>query len=371
MLNLISTHDQKKLDLLTFFEKSNKQEIPQWKIEEVLNLSSFKATNLVSELADELQDYSSGLLEISDTKHITSYNIDTELVNQFKLFYLKNGPEFKLFYFFFKGKKNLPDLIDELNISQAAAYRLIANINSKLEPSGLAIKKQKIIGDEATLRLKTFELLTFYFKGMDDPFNEDLYKSHQQLIAKMALITPLSKSNSLQMKFYYILAISHYRIKNKAFIENNPLITYIPGKNRGITQLYNLLQTYYQETFSFLTADEVKNEVEYLFSFLISEMLLSLDDIEQSFKIDEKVISLTNDLENRLNQIGITLSEPQQQKQLTNQLVASLLKYFSFYYTTDSFSSDTVNTQFRELFTEASELVEEFLIEHSKELNYS
>lgn len=37
------------------------------------------------------------------------------------------------------------------------------------------------------------------------------------------------------------------------------------------------------------------------------------------------------------------------------------MKYFSFNYATDSFTSDIINAQFRELFTEASILVEDFI----------
>lgn len=314
MINLISTHEQKKLTLLTFLEKLNKQEIQQWKIEEVLGLSTFKATNLVAELANELQTYSAGLIEISDSKHITPFNIDTELVNQFKLFYLKMSPEFKLFYFFFKNENNLPEFINELNISQAAAYRLIATINDKLAPSGLAIKKQKIIGDEAKIRLKTFELLTFYFKGMDDPFDDDLAQKHKLLIEKMSIFVPLSKSNSLRLKLYSILSISHYRMKQNSLVKTNPFVNYLPGKNKGIIQLYNLIQTHYQDTFPKISSLEIKAEVEYIFTFLISETLIPLDEIENTFKIDAKILALTTDIEERLTNAGIIIDGEENKK---------------------------------------------------------
>lgn len=363
MLNLLTQNEQDKLTLLDFFENNNDTLIPLWQLEELLNLSTFKTSNITEELSDELSNFSSGAIKLLPNKNVTAYSINNELINKFKLYYLKLSPLFKIYMFFCNGEHNFPLKIKEIGISQASAYKLIKKLNKQLEPFAIKIHNQKLIGSERHIRLKTFEMLLFFFKGIESPFNKSVLKSAHLLTHALIKQLNFPSSYSMKLKLEYFISVSLIRIKQGFVIEQADSLTFKKGISRSSDRLYSILTLTFKQLFPALSEQEIHMEVLYLIEFLVAESLLTGSNTLEGFTLSSKLKAQTSGFISHMREACNSEEELQLcEAKLLKETSASFLKYNLFNYYTDSFNNDLINQQFTELYVSESQLISEFIL---------
>ena len=363
MLTLLTQTDQAKLTLLDFFEENNNTIVPIWQLEELLNLSAFKTSNIIEELSSELSRFSLGTIKLLQNKQVTAYNITNELINKFKLYYLKQSPLFKIYTFFYNGDNNFPLKIKEIGISQASAYNLIKQLNHQLYSFDIKIHNQKLNGPERLIRLKTFEVLIFFFKGIESPFDAQLLKSTRMLIHTLMKQIGLSASHSMQLKLEYFISVSFLRIKQGFTINQSDSLTFKKKMHHSADRLYSVLLSKFKELFPTLTEPNVHMEILYLIEFLVAESLLNETEILQGFIKTQTLTTLTNDFILHMKSAchSKEIFESSETK-LIQESSACFMKYNLFNYHTDSFNNDLINQQFTELYVSESQLIRDFIL---------
>ncbi|CAM3224438.1 helix-turn-helix domain-containing protein [Vagococcus fessus] len=363
MLNLLTQNNQDKLTLLDFLENNIDTIIPLWQLEELLNLSTFKTSNTIEELSDELSRFSSGTIKLLPNKNVTAYGITNELINKFKLYYLKLSPLFKIYMFFYNGDHNFPLKIKEIGISQASAYKLTKKLNQQLDPFTIKIYNQKLTGSERSIRLKTFELLLFFFKGIESPFDKSILKSAHLLIHALVKLLDIPSSNSMKLKLEYFISVSLIRIKQGFVIEPADTLTFKKGTSCSSDRLYSILFSTFKQLFPALSEQETHMEVLYLIEFIVAESLFTDSSTLEGFTMSSKLTTQTSGFISHMRS-ACNSEEVFQlaEAKLTQETSASFLKHTLFNYHTDSFNNDLINQQFTELYVTESQLISEFIL---------
>ncbi|QIL46790.1 hypothetical protein G7081_06775 [Vagococcus coleopterorum] len=362
MINLLNEHMNLKLDLLYYFEKHNDNLIPQWQIEEITHLSSFKTMNLIDELITDLSRYPESAIILDKKKIYYIKGITNEVINHLRLTYIQNSLHFQIYMFYFRGGHNLKILNHELGISNAYSYSLIKEINNELATYDIKINNQQLEGDEKKIRLLTFEMLAFYYKGItfvhDDPMVTKFEKRLLPFIKYLNItITP---STSFQWRLF--IELIYYRLSQGMCVSTPTIrIDESDDKTIEIQRLNAIMSPIFKSTFHPLTEEEFNNEFYYLIEFLFSENLLIDQDIFTPDLFSDSVI----------NPISSLISSIQKFKQdtgLTDEVITTLkyelipvfFKFYHFSYKSDSFNATDHLGIFKNLYPDASLIVEDF-----------
>lgn len=363
MLNLLTQNDQNKLKLLAFFEDHNATTLPLWQVEEVLQLSPFKTANTIMELADELRNFSGATINVGQNKQVTAYNINSELINKFKLFYLKTSSFFQLYLFFYRGENNLPLLIKEIGISQANAYNQIKSLNEQLALYDLKINNQQLSGSERIIRLKTFELLTFFYKGIESPFDENNNKMTTKIFQTIKKHSKLPKSHSIELKLKNFISTTILRIQLGSIILESNNLTLVNEQDFTSTRLYTNLITIYQQFFPKSTIADLRLEILYLIEFMISESIMTDSKILTCFSPTKRLQENTTCFLEKIKRACLSPKNFEKvELTLQQEVSASLLKFFEFNHHTDSFHNTLIDQQFTELYVIESQVITEFIL---------
>ncbi|MDF0478864.1 helix-turn-helix domain-containing protein [Vagococcus sp. PNs007] len=363
MINLLTTNDEKKLLILGHFETNNHSPITLVKIKEFTELSTFKSVNLLDELTEELSRFQFNCsIENNNNKEFTSFGINTEVINQYRLLLLKQSPYFKIFMFYFLNGKNFNLLTQSLSISQSNAYILVKNLNGILKPYDIKIHNKKLVGDERQIRLKTFEMFNFYFKGMEFPFEEALFKKIEPLIFELSKAIPMNKTPNLILKLRIFLAINYLRINQNFTIEPSADRNFNIENSLELKRLFKV----WENRLLRMSQTELNNlifysEYQYLLEFLFSETIINYDTILDNVEIPEIVVERSNEFLKLLINMNYLEINSLNYYKLEKKCYSIFFKRFFYSYQIDSFYDKTSYEQYSELYPNVSGVIMTYL----------
>lgn len=361
MLKLILPEHYQKITILNIFEQHNMTPLSIRVFEEALGESRFKTNKLLTEVIEDVHLYSSGLIEINETNHYTAFQINTEVVNQFKLFYLKTSPLYRLFLFYFNSEKNLPLLTKDLAISTASTYSYISQLNNVLEPQKLQIKKKALQGDEQHLRFLTFELIQYYYKGIEAPFKQNHQKFINQVLLTLNKFFSRRLSHSNRLKLTHFLSVAGQRLQNGHGIDK---LDTPPVSLRDLVandRLVSSLLVAFKTTFPTISEHQLKNECALLLAFIYSENLAPHE--WQLLAKQDDIVTLRHDFMSGVTDLLIEPISSTSVQTIEQELDRIFYKMLYFNYTSDSFDDTSAVQQFQELYPTVSKFITTFLAE--------
>lgn len=362
MLNLLTIEMNQKINVLQYFEKYNNNIVSQWQIEKLTGLSSFKTRKLIEELIDDLADYPESSISLDKKKVFFIKGISNEVINHLRFSFIQKSLHFQLYMFYFRGNNNLNLFIKELGVSVASAYNIIKKINDELSPYHLKITNQSLEGDEKTIRLVTFEMLSYYFKGIAFVYSDeaiDRFKNQLYPFIKYLNIN-LSPSSNFQRRLF--TEQFFYRNINGSFVGKPTLnIKYIQDKSPHLQRLYAMMKPVFKSTFSSMTDTDFNNEFYYIIEFLISENLLYNKKILEKEVFPKRIIKNTTLL---LDCISTSLKTDETDDNIITNLFFELTPVFfkHFHFSNQSqFCAVTEQLElFKNLYPEAALIVQNF-----------
>lgn len=360
--SVITTRTIPKLMILNLLEKNNMTPLPLINFENALGESRFKTNKLLTEVIDEVHTYSSAIVEQNTANQFTAYHVNTEIVNQFKLFYLKTSPLYRLFLFYFNEENNLPLLSKELAISTASTYSYINQLNTILAPWEFQVKKKKLQGEEQHLRFLTFELIQFYYKGIEFPFTSQSEKFSNQILSTLSKFLDNSLPHSSRLKLTHFIRVATQRLKIGKTIET--LSVPVVSLNDKLTndRLHSSLLGLFKVAFPSVSEKLLANECALLCAFIYAENLAPKQWYVPN--LPKELISHRQDFLEGINHLLIEDLKPDKIQEIALNLDRIFYKYNYFNYIADSFDDTTAFKQFQELYPAVSDFIMTFLKDH-------
>ncbi|MGX7419957.1 helix-turn-helix domain-containing protein [Carnobacterium gallinarum] len=362
MEGLLEEDARYKLYLLKIFEIKKNQIVSIDTLCELLMLSKFKVQKYIDTLNSEyvVKEASSDFI-VNERGDLICYDSTKEQISQLRLQYLMESGIFKLFHELVDAPISIEKFSKKYFLSLSKGYALKKELSRFLKPWGLSLKKDRIEGDEGSLRNVLFEVYYYFYNGLSFPFNAEIYQKTNQLYNNVVASFNLSIPPTQKIKLEIFLAIQWLRIKNHRVLKKS--FIHVPvgelEKLRGIRQNLEGDKGFFKEF--------VDNECAYLFLFLSTQQMielpLKLNDEETNLKITNITENLIIDVKNKL-QLKEQITELEKQEayeHLVKRLNQIHTSFFIFPFTATTFISENQIQFFEETHPVFHQIIKAFI----------
>lgn len=320
MIDFFLKKQQTKLEILS--QLSNEKKVSFSSFLSTLNLPRTTLKRAIDDLNSDLETNKLlCVLEQDESKKyylvVSKNGSPLNIYHRLKLVYIKESLHFQLLnQLLTSNSQSIHDLTDHLVISSSYCYKLIKELNTLLAKFKLKIStlgkggRIEITGQEQTLRIFSFIILTEIYQAIEWPFQHISKKEVESMIQsqKTDHTNFFSASKLNQVLFY--LAITDLRVKNKKKLKsmNSELISVMGILTTNIDFLDSriLFSKYYH-----LDQTTVTNEVLYfnaIFRIVIAHSIPSVQKemagkkiVQSELRFSENLIKIANELFEEFN----------------------------------------------------------------------
>lgn len=249
---LLEEKELYKISILQLIEIEKNNFILYSRVREITGLSKFKFNLYFGELVEEIQMVTgSKQITLMDDGEIHCRKLNLEVVKEMRLYYFKSAPKFSILTDLLVNEQSVEDFSENNHLSSSNVYVKRRELKKFLKKNGIKIKKNRLLGDEQTIRTKLFCVYFEIFNGILFPFPSTVEKSVNQLIRYAEHWLNLKLTHTEYVKLQLFLGITTVRYQNKHPIDIDYLTDYDTDQN-----ILNIF-----ETINFPKHDQLLKEI--------------------------------------------------------------------------------------------------------------
>lgn len=326
--------------ILKWLEIKQREFVHSGELTEFLGISRFKLKQYIDQLASDIRKFNTkASIEVAESGQIFSKGLDTMLVKQLRLYYLKESMMFLYLNEVLLNGKTVLEFCDSFFISKTKAYEIKKNLNLLLKEEKIKIGKNNLKGEELKVRNFLVAFFFSYFNGLDFPFSTELYGEVTTMLSDLIYTLKLSLSNTKKVKLEIFLAIYLIRKKNHVDFSKKTTIAFQ-------NELWEEERKNLSKYFTGIPIERSQIEWNYLLLFLYCEQEIQfthqeglLNDIIQSFdSVNETQNIYQNIVKGIANNEDLSLSLEIEEK-MSAEIQRILIKNTFFSVSYDSFYS--------------------------------
>ena len=277
----LKKNEKKKNELLLFLANHSKEESHIDKIAEKLNTTAFLVKKLVEELISDLNSFnlSEDIILVLEGKIISFYH-----KGKFPLFilrhnYIINSVPFKLMDLIAKEKlTSITEFSDKNYYSLASVYKDLSLLKKELQSYQIKLSSDyHLSGSEQNIRYYLYQLYFYVYNGLDSQFNQEAEKSVQAAINDINTFRENKLTRTQKMQLSFFLKVSLFRIRKKHALVSETLSTF--RLEEEYVFIRNLFRVSLKKKYK-LNKEIIEIELNYFFSFLVSEKIVQLKRLE-------------------------------------------------------------------------------------------
>ncbi|MGM0168073.1 hypothetical protein IGI39_003085 [Enterococcus sp. AZ135] len=259
----------------------------------ILDISSYKVEVYIEEINTNLRMISKkSEIFIQNTGEIFCFNIDYIVVKKLRLKYVEICGLLGILNYFFIDEMPMKKQVEVLHSSRTVSYEKYRLLKTILKDENLAIRKNRIIGDELNARSIFFSTYYELFNGIGNPFPKKIHQSIVKIMQQLSAYYSLNIPKTKELKLTIFIGIWLIRLQNRHFIFD----TYIECiETDFIKWLKKIIQTTYV-----VPEDVLKKEISYFIMFCHFEIddnifiskFLEFDMYKDAIWLTEKFSSL-------------------------------------------------------------------------------
>lgn len=277
---LLEKEDKRKLEVFSYLENTPLQTASFQELKEELNLSDFLVGKAVKELISDIEMYQlTKSFSIEENhKEVQLRKFGNDSVSHLLWMYMRNSHNFSLLNAVFTSDTfSLENFANTLFISPSKSYSIKLRIDKYLLNYQLGLDLDyKLTGGEKKIRLFYYNLFFITYKHYEFPFSQDISNYTLQLSEIILTSFPSMHTETSKLKLKFFIAVLFSRLDSGFMIENTDI-----SSNTKETKEYRKLSediVFFFEQFTSLTTEEISNEVEFIFNFLLVENYLPLEN---------------------------------------------------------------------------------------------
>ncbi|WP_159722896.1 helix-turn-helix domain-containing protein [Enterococcus sp. CSURQ0835] len=253
---------------------------------------------------------------------------------QIKLHYFEDSPKFRLLLqLIIQYQVSKDDLLDKLFISDSYLYKLVRQLNTDLKPYAIFVANDRdgyrLAGDEISLRLFAYVILTDTYQGMKWPFPQLSLAELERRIPNDLLTHAHTRSNNKKHYLFLLYMIIEVRFEGQRYLmppETPDLSTFMEQFETNLDVGY----LFYENFLPKIPEIALKTEITF-FNFLGRIFVADLIPASAQLTMGQKLMRSENPLSQQITQ-GLIRLQKELPLHLSREQQASYTYYLAIFY---------------------------------------
>lgn len=353
---LLDEDQRYQLIIIRFLDLAVDEYITISRLVELTGQSKFKITKFIHILNYDLHRFRTNCKIVVQDDLLLTENLDLTVIKLLQIDYFKTSQAFSLLVYLIEERGTIEKYANDHFLSTSKAYTARRQLITFLKPLGIKIKKNRLVGDELSVRntLSTliFEALNGYYSPFTSEMNIYVKKVNELLIYFFDLRLTPTQMNKLNLLISISTARckSNYSIGFSFFSDSNMLFCSVKNSLQHLSSQFHI------------DGSILLEELSYLSMFLYSEGLLD-DKFSNEFdfsyfkSLDRDSIKLSDEIICQLERQYSTKLSKKFHDSYIQRVKQSDRKRAIFSFETSSFSTNKQIQSVNELYPVYSEII--------------